>query len=68
MGKLTASISSDYFLLLMLLVLGAFNFGWVFFPVLGQIWTVVNSGIIILAIGYLIVRGLLNKLASKRQP
>jgi hypothetical protein len=50
MRKLLDKITgSDYFLLAVLLVLGTLNYGWVFFPVLGQIWTAIN-GMVVLGI------------------
>ena len=64
MNKLKTFLDSDYFLMVLLAILGLFNFGWIFFPILGQIWMAINAGIVILAAVYLLLRSIYHKLKS----
>ncbi len=51
MRKLINKITgSDYFLVVLLLVLGLLNFGWVFFPKIGELWTAINGGILLIIV------------------
>jgi hypothetical protein len=47
---------SDYFLFAVLFILGIFNFGWIFFPTVGEWWSAINGaiflGIVVVAVLY----------------
>jgi len=66
MNKLIDKItSSDYFLVPLLLILGIFNYGWVFYPKLGELWNAINGVVFLIIIVTAVLHGLGKYLFSK---
>lgn len=58
-------IDSDWFLLILILLLGVFNFGWVLYPSLGIINGLIGIGVLLAAIGVYVAKRIKQRTVGK---
>ena len=62
-SSLSRFLGSDAFLIVVLVGLGALNFGWVIYPALGSAWGIINGTIIV----GIIITGIVTVIFKRRR-